>query len=533
MAETIPGLVNVFGGLGLFFFALHFLSRNLKMMAGQKLRERIAALTNSSLSGLAVGAVMITATQSAAAATFLLVGLVRAGMMTLRQAQPVIIGVAVGAGLTVLFLTVDIELAVMLLIGLSGVFYAFGRTPAMRIASVAIGVGLLFLGLQIMREGAASLDEQEWFQSAIAATRGQPLLAFLTGAVLTILVQSSVAVTVVMIAFQNAGLFGQVEAVMFVYGANVGSSVLTYMLASGLTGVARQVALYLVGFNFVAAFLLVPLLYIELWTGVPLVMALVQAASADAGTQAALVYLVFNILPAPFLLLMLGPTARLLARLSPETEVEQRTKPKYIDERLPNEPGIALSLVELEQARLIRLLISALDRLRDTVPGKAFDEALEAFDSLGSAIEEATGQITAMPAMGAETYETLDTIMRIQQNLATARHSIDGLGRELGHLRRVAPELDFPDSVVEGLDTVFHVLSDVARERNPQDIAILKRMTSDEGNGTKSVRNAYLAGESAVDPSNRLHLLAATNYCERLIWLCGQTGRSYEKIREQ
>ena len=79
-----------------------------------------------------------------------------------------------------------------------------------------------------------------------------------------------------MIAFQKAGLFGQVEAVMFVYGANVGSSVLTYMLASGLTGVARQVALYLVGFNFVAAFLLVPLLYFELWAEVPLVLALVQ-----------------------------------------------------------------------------------------------------------------------------------------------------------------------------------------------------------------------------------------------------------------
>ncbi|MCU9850543.1 Na/Pi symporter [Defluviimonas sp. WL0024] len=530
MSGTLQGLVHVFGGLGLFFFALHFLSRNLKMLAGQKLRQRIATLTSTSLSGLLVGAIMITVTQSAAAATFLLVGLVRAGMLTLRQAQPVIIGVAVGAGLTVLFLTVDIQLAVMLLIGISGVFYAYGRTPAMRIASVVIGVGLLFLGLQIMRQGAASLEDQEWFQSAVAATRGQPLLAFLTGAVLTILVQSSVAVTVVMIAFQKAGLFGQIEAVMFVYGANVGSSVLTYVLASGLTGVARQVALYLVGFNFVAAFLLVPLLYFELWAEVPLVLALVQALSADEGTQAALVYLVFNMLPAPFLLLVLGPTARLLARLSPETEVEQRAKPKYIDEKLPNEPGIALSLVELEQTRLIRLLMSALDRLRDTAPGKAFDETLEAFDSLASAISEATGQITAMPSISGETYETLDTIMRIQQNLVTARQAIDGLGGELSHLRRVAPELDFPASVVEGLDTIFHLLSDVANERGAEDLTILKQVTSDEGNGTKSVRNAYLAGDSAVDPTNRVHLLAATNYCERLIWLCGQTGRAYEKL---
>ena len=102
----------------------------------------------------------------------------------------------------------------------------------------------------------------------------------------------------------------------------MGSSGLTYLLASGLTGVARQVALYLVVFNFLAALILVPLFYVEAGLGIPMVAAAVSAISEDPGTQAAIVYLIFNSIPVPFLLLALGGTARLLSRIAPETEIE-------------------------------------------------------------------------------------------------------------------------------------------------------------------------------------------------------------------
>ena len=55
-------------------------------------------------------------------------------------------------------------------------------------------------------------------------------------------------------------------------------------------------------------------------------------------------------------------------------------------------------------------------------------------------------------------------------------------------------------------------------------------MTSEEGNGTKSVRTAYLAGEHGLTAEDRMHLLAAANYCERLIWLFGEMGRSYRAL---
>ena len=92
--------------------------------------------------------------------------------------------------------------------------------------------------------------------------------------------------------------------------------------------------------------------------------------------------------------------------------------------------------------------------------------------------------------------------------------------------------MPFTDAVVEGLDAILQFLGDVARDRYPEDIDLLLQMTSEEGNGTKSVRTAYLAGEHHLTPEDRMHLLAAANYCERIIWLFGEIGRGYRALAQ-
>lgn len=524
---------TIFGGLGLFFFALQFLGENLKLLAGQRLRQRIAKLTETPGYGALVGSIMILITQSCAASVFILVGLVRAGMMTLVQAQPVILGISVGASLIVLFLTINIQIAIFLLIGISGILYAYGKPSIMRLAGATVGIGLLFLGLQIMRQGAFGLEHQAWFLSAIEMTQGQPILSFIIGALLSILAQSSLAIVVVMITFQKSGLFGLEDAIMFVYGANVGSSILTYFLAAKLTGVARQVALYLVGYNYIGALILVPLFFVEIGFGLPLVAHLVQTFSTDAGTQSAIVYLVFNLAPVPLLFLALKPTARILEKISPETAVEEASKPKYLAEKLPSEPAVAQQLIELEQIRLFSLLIAVLNTLRISHGERQCDEVLDAFDSLSKAIEVAIHQLTSKPNMTSEAFEYLDGILKIQRSLDSSRTAIKGLGSEIFYLRKKAPDSSFPDVVVEGLDTILHILADVAKNREPEDIDILLRMTSEEGNGRKSVRTEYLAGEKRVEEADRIHLLAAVNYSERLIWLSAETCKSYQNLQSE
>ena len=126
------------------------------------------------------------------------------------------------------------------------------------------------------------MPTEGWFADAIRATSGSPILAFAIGAVVSIVVQSPVAAKVVMIALKEAGLFGVPEAVMYVYGANFGSSVLMVLLSAKVTGIPKQVALYQVTFNIVGAAIIVPLFYVEAILGVPLVLHLIEAVSADS-----------------------------------------------------------------------------------------------------------------------------------------------------------------------------------------------------------------------------------------------------------
>ncbi|MET1411069.1 Na/Pi symporter [Roseibium sp. HPY-6] len=520
----------MFAGLGLFFFAMHFLCVNLKRLADQKLKRRIARLTSTAPAGLSVGMVMIVLTQSGTAAVFLLVGLVRAGMMTLRQVQPVILGLNLGAGLIVLFLTLDIRVAVLLLIGVSGIFYAFGSRHKEQVSGAAIGVGLLFLGFQIMRDAASQLETQAWFIQFVEATAGAPVLAFLAGMVLTVFAQSSIAVSAVMIVFLQSGLFQLQDGIMFVFGTNIGSSVLMVLLSANLTGVQRQVALYKLGFNAISASILLPLMYIEAVTGFPLVVHLLSHLSNDPGTQVALAYVLFNVLPAPFLLLLCGPTAELLQKLSPETRAEHGAKPKHLALPCQEPPPIVQRLIELETVRLLQLSSEAFDSMRCDRGAKKLHANLEAAGALHKIIAEALQDLASNRSLSPDEHKHVDLLVRILYLTQEMRSALHDFGAEVYCLRKKSPDLWFADSAVEGLDAILNVLISVARDRNSDALDVLARLTSKKGNGINAIKVAYLQNEQLLSGQQKINVLNAMNLCERLIWLFGEAGEAYGRL---
>lgn len=521
---------TMFAGLGLFFFAMHFLCVNLKRLADQKLKRRIARLTSTAPAGLSVGMVMIVLTQSGTAAVFLLVGLVRAGMMTLRQVQPVVLGLNLGAGLIVLFLTLDIRVAVMLLIGVAGFCYTFGSRLKEHVAGAAIGVGLLFLGFQIMRDAASQIETQAWFIQFVEATAGAPVLAFLAGMALTILAQSSIAVAAVMIVFLQSGLFELQDGILFVFGANIGSSVLMLLLSANLSGVQRQVALYKLGFNAISAMILLPMMFVEAATGWPLVVTLVSHLSTDPGTQVALAYVLFNALPVPILLLLLGPTADYLQRLSPETRAEVGSRPKHLVLPCPEPPPVAQRLVELEISRLLRLSSAAFHCMRCDRGAKELRAHLEAGTALHKIIEEALRDLASDRTLSAEKHGHIDLLRRILFFTQEIRSAAHDLGSDVFFLRKNCPQVWFADSAVESLDAILGVLIPVSRDRNSEKLDVLNRLTSAQGNGLNAIKVTYLQDEQLLTGETRSRLLSAMNLCERLIWLFGETSRAYGRL---
>jgi len=520
----------MFAGLGLFFFAMHFLCVNLKRLADQKLKRRIARLTANAPAGLSVGMFMIVLTQSGTAAVFLLVGLVRAGMMTLRQVQPVILGLNLGAGMIVLFLSLDIRIAVMLLIGVSGILYAFGSRHKEHVTGAAIGIGLLFLGFQIMRDAASQIETQAWFVQFVETAAGAPVLAFVAGIVLTIFAQSSIAVSAVMIVFLQSGLFELRDGILFVFGANIGSSVLMLLLSVNLSGAQRQVALYKLGFNAIAAMVLLPMMYVEAVAGVPLVVALVSHLSAEPGTQVALAYMLFNALPVPVLLMLLGPTADFLQRISPETCTELGAKPKHLVSPCQEPPTVVQRLVELEMVRLLRLNSGAFESMRSGRGSRDLHASLEAAAALHKTIDETLKDLASDRSLSVEEHGRVDLLGRILYLTKGMREALHDLGTDVFFLRKNRPDLWFTDSSVEGLDAILSVLISVAHDRNSDTLDVLKRLTSANANGFNAIKVAYLQDEQLLAGEARSHLLSAMNLCERLIWLFGESSRAYARL---
>ncbi len=111
--------------------------------------------------------------------------------------------------------------------------------------------------------------------------------------------------------------------------------------------------------------------------------------------------------------------------------------------------------------------------------------------------------------------------------MEAANEAIGGLADEFQALRQSQYGARFVGSAVEGLDAIVLTLINVAKERSEDDSVLLNAMTSEDGNGIKGVRSAYLAEERGLDATERMQLLAAANHCERLIWLFGEMGRDY------
>ncbi len=522
-------IATLLAGLGLFFVGLQLLTENLKLLSGRRLRENIAVWTRNPFFGLAWGGLFITITQSAAAATFILIGMLRAGMLGVRQILPILIGMNCFAGIIIMVLIFDIKLVVFFLLGITGLIYSRDQAGGVRAtAGAAFGVGLLFLGLNTTQTGIAPLAEMPWFEETIAATHGSYLLGLLVGLVLSFLTQSGLAVMILNLAFLNAGLFSIEQSVMIAYGAKLGSSLLTYVLSANLVGESRQVAMFQVYFNVAGALILVPALYIEVYTGMPLMLALGAAFADNAAFQLALINLLFNVVPGIVVFPLVPMISRALGRYFPQTAEEQLSKPKYLLEQSGDDPHNALRLIELEQVRLIEILGHSFEAMRGNNNASRLSLLNEGFHSLADSIRAAISDLSNQHQLSPVLYERLNGLLNIQHSLETANVEVQSLSRQLSLLKGTGLGERFSMVAVDGIDAILLTFMDVARERSDLDAQLLAGMTSEDG--MTRVRKAYLAEDDSMDANARMQLLAAANHCERLIWLFGDMGSAYRNL---
>ena len=517
----IFSLANVVAGLGLFFAGIWFLSENLKRATSRRFRQSVITWTRTPPMGFCVGVIAGALTQSMSVTVFILVGLLRGGLIGVRNALPLIAGANQGLSVLVFVATLETELVMLFLIGFVG--FIIGLDPAERfrpLVGAVFGLSMLFLGIDLIQTGAVPLLEHEWAEGVMTWAGQSYLTGLLAGALLTCVSQSSAAVTILAIALADAGVFGVEQTIMIIYGTNLGSSVITAILSWNLKGRSLQIAVFQIIFNVIGCAILVPLFYLEVYGGVPLVKSLVVWLAPQTDVQLAWVYLLFGLVAATLLLIALNPVTSLLERMFPTTAIDDLTKPKFIYDAAVHDPETAVDLVLREMRRELDILTSVPDGLRLGADGgnKSLSDRHNAYSMLSDRVTEFIGGI-GRKAPSYVTYDRINELFGHQHllnsaeatlfELATAIRSIE----QASSLRPLAVVvIDALDTVVRGVKETAHCELDVGRKT---DITL-------DGETTEilnQLRQALMSHDSELNSSERFQLFRITHLSERFFWL--------------
>ena len=356
-------LAYVLAGLGLFFVGLRMIDLNLRQIVTRKMKLAVSRFASHPISCAWWGTTLGMIIQSTTAFTFLCIGMMQAGLMTPQMVASILAWFNTGPCFIVFVATLPINVIFAVVVGVVGICYAFEIPKRWRtVVPFFLGVALLFFGLFMIQGSTAKVQEYAWFRTLLEATAGYYFFSYLAGAFLSSVAQSSVAVTVVAVILAKAGLIGLPETVMIAYGANLGSAITTWLLSLSLKGRAKRIAVFQVCFNLIGSIIFVSLFYTEIYLHVPLLLALLSKTQLHFGMQAAIAFLLYNLVTSFAVTFGMKPFLRGLERFYPDNEEDLENQLKYLNPHSVEDPIICLDLIEKEEDRLSERLPSYLEK---------------------------------------------------------------------------------------------------------------------------------------------------------------------------
>lgn len=240
----------ILGGLGVFLFGINMMSDSLKKLAGSKLKLILEKATNTPLKGIFVGIMITGLIQSSSATSALVVGLVRAGLMTLPQAVGVIFGANIGTTITSVLIGLNIGHYAMpiMFVGSALIFFVQKR-KIKDFGKALLGFGMMFFGLETMGDALKQLVSLPAFHNLLLGVSEHPILGVLVGVGTTAVVQSSSATIGILQQLYTTGGIPLIGAVSIVLGDNIGTTITSVIASIGGTSAAKRTAAIHVLFN--------------------------------------------------------------------------------------------------------------------------------------------------------------------------------------------------------------------------------------------------------------------------------------------
>ncbi len=392
-STLIKMIFELAGGLGIFLLGMKHMSDGMQAVAGNSLRRLVGAVTNHRVFATTVGIIVTCVVQSSSITTVMVVGFVNSGVMSLSQAAGVIMGANIGTTITGWILVLKIGKYGLPLLGFAAFMYLFTRNDRWRYwAMFAMGIGMVFFGLEVMKDACSIIKEmpdfEAWFARFQADTYVGVLKCALVGCVLTTLVQSSSATLGITISLATQGVITYPTAAALILGENLGTTITAFLASLGTTTNAKRAAYFHVIFNLIGVFWITLIFqwYIQLIQGIVGVdvaeSVLIDGKETFPNTVAAIAatHSVFNVCNTLLFMPFLTPIVRFLERIIPSLSYKEKPRLTDLDIRILETPLLAIEQSRKEILKMgdgcLKMLDWHLELMQADEPNKQLGDRL-------------------------------------------------------------------------------------------------------------------------------------------------------------
>ena len=370
----------VLAGVGCFLIGFKLMSDNMEKLFGNGLKTLFNKTSEKKMINVGMGAAVTAVIQSSGVTTVMVVGFVNAGIMTLYQAASIIMGANIGTTITAQLAALSslpIDVIFILLLGVGVFLEMFSKNDKVKSAGLVIaGLGMVFLGLDVMKNTMGPLADNPAIKQFLS-NMTNPLILLIFGIVFTTLMQSSSAVTTIIIGMAATGLViggvyndaGELvsmsNAVLYIIlGSNIGSTTTALLSSAGTTANARRASMIHLLFNTIGSLIFMVMLLI--WDDFYAVT--FCQWFPEPSTQIAMFHTFFNVICT----LMFLPFTKLLVKMATalvpdkqEKKGKAQTSLVYMDKRLLGTPAVAIGQLTKETMRMADMAMESVETAFD------------------------------------------------------------------------------------------------------------------------------------------------------------------------
>ena len=453
------------GGLGLFLYSIKTMGDGLQQAAGDRLRYYIDKYTSNPFFGILVGIGMTALIQSSSGVTVITVGLVSAGLLTLRQAIGIVMGANIGTTVTsfiIGFKLGDYALP-MLFLGAVCLFFTKNRTIN-NIGRIVFGVGGIFFALNLMSGAMEPLKDLQVFKDYMVELSKNPILGVLVGTGLTLLIQASSATIGILQNLYASHLIDLQCALPVLFGDNIGTTITAIIASLGANIAAKRVAAAHVAFNVIGTVIciifLVPFTGLIQWFESFLNLAPEMTIAFAHGT--------FNITNTIIQFPFIGALAFMVTKLIPGEDEVVKYEPLYLDEQLIKQaPSIALGNAKKELLHLGNYAAKAFDLSYNYIINsneKVAEKGHKTEEAINTIDEKLTRYLISLSgeALSQKESEVLTNILDSSRDLERIGDHAEALLNLNDYLQR--KNVQFSEAALEELAEIYLKTSDFVKD---------------------------------------------------------------------